>query len=130
MNFIDYESSYITPQKTLLKKLNAILDFLENSQLDNSPKLYKHTILFQGGHPLIWVDNNSADLYEFGNDLKNAILKSLSTTISISYYKVVGLAIAVGTPSSMTIYYANGTSISSVSYSDSQIVSHTVEKYV
>ena len=36
MKFSDYESSYITPQYTLLEKLNLILKFLENSQLEIS----------------------------------------------------------------------------------------------
>lgn len=35
MKFSDYESSHITPQMTLLKKLNEVLKFLRETNLDN-----------------------------------------------------------------------------------------------
>ena len=41
MKFLDYEASYITPQKTLLKKFNEILKFLEKSNVNS---LYIHKI--------------------------------------------------------------------------------------
>ena len=34
MNFTDYEASHITPQKTLLKKLNEILKYLRQFNLE------------------------------------------------------------------------------------------------
>ena len=42
INFEDYEASYITPQKTLLQKLNAILKYLET--YNPKAKLYRHVI--------------------------------------------------------------------------------------
>ena len=44
--FIDYESSYITPQLTLLKKFNKLLEYLRDEDEINGDKLYKHHISF------------------------------------------------------------------------------------
>lgn len=56
--FKDYEASYITPQKTLLKKLNAILKYLEKVDLNFETKLYKHKI------NLIHTNPSSSEIYE------------------------------------------------------------------
>ena len=47
MKFSDYEASHITPQMTLLKKINEILKFLRTADINQiTRKLYLHTITF------------------------------------------------------------------------------------
>lgn len=41
MNFKEYCSSYITPQMTLLQKFNALLKYIEDSQITNMIKAYR-----------------------------------------------------------------------------------------
>lgn len=96
-DFLDYEASYITPQKTLLKKLNKILEYLEEKGFT---KLYLHTISFNsqysGVQKMRWIDNNPevikyADLFSNTDILKNAIqFYYASSKVPAVSWKIVG----------------------------------------
>lgn len=45
MKFVDYESSHITPQMTLLKKFNEVLKYLREIEPHNI-RFYLHKIIF------------------------------------------------------------------------------------
>ena len=96
-DFLDYEASYITPQKTLLKKLNEVLKYLEEKGFT---KLYLHTISYNslnsGVQKIRWIDNNPqvikyADLFSNADILKNAIqFYYAATKVPALSWKIVG----------------------------------------
>lgn len=61
MNFVDYESSHITPQMTLLKKFNEVLKFLRQSKEYNS-QFYLHQIKFNNGSDVILYAISTSNL--------------------------------------------------------------------
>lgn len=66
-NFDDYNASEITPQYTLLKKFNKILDWLKGTKKDTQ-QMYKHHITFT------YVDASFA--FEFYDEHKERYTKA------------------------------------------------------
>ena len=135
MKFEDYEASYITPQKTLLKKLNEVLKYLRL----NDPEvrtLYKHTINF-GNDVLIWVDKYQEILsigIPFANRLKEAFFVNYKIINADTIYKALSYFYNYeGTETSVGIkfHYINssGTTTAKILYKK-DIVSQNTEVYL
>lgn len=80
MKFIDYEASHITPQGTLLKKVNEILKYLRG---DNYRPLFLHKISYSS-NPLgkiYLVNTNPQNLTNDLEGLVNEFAKALTFKI-------------------------------------------------
>lgn len=109
MKFVDYESSHITPQMTLLKKFNEILKFLKEKDCSYI-SFYLHTITIQDDKKIYLIDMDSSQIVEkvdlfnhFKNSLSCKIDNSISANNSFSQILRV-LYIAQGTPQLFVIY--------------------------
>lgn len=125
-DFIDYEASYITPQKTLLKKQNEILKYLRNT---NQLKLYKHLVSFTDDsnnvHYLEFIDNSSTKITEINSTGSARIANALSATYS-SYNKIMEFRYSPS-PLKFVMRYVYGSVLTTMNIV--RINTDTVEEY-
>lgn len=117
MNFLDYESSYITPQKTLLKKLNAILKYLEN--YNPKAKLYRH-VINDGTISFMVISSKKNAFIGSGSDfLSNLVNTFVPINFSSNVIPLTNMWYS-GNASAMPCYLADKTSktFNSTSYTD------------
>lgn len=87
MKFTDYEASYITPQKTLIKKLNEILKWLRGTE---KTFLYIHKIRFvtTPAQYFLLISSIKEDFKEYKttdlHDIENAVLISANLYLNQS----------------------------------------------
>lgn len=118
MNFKDYNASYITPQQTLLQKLNAIIKFLLEHKVTN---YYMHKLSYS----------------YLGNEIKLIIInnkKEKITRIALATFKLIllnslsvkddtGAYILLDTNNCISRVYVNNGECSSENISSSLITS-------
>lgn len=130
-DFLDYEASYITPQKTLLKKLNEVLKYLkEHTELvDNGSKIYKHNFTFANGYNLSFFDNDETNDYSLNSAFAVVLNTCIGATLNAqgknghiltAYYN--------STNNTFTIYRVNNTgTVEAIALAS--IVNRSVEEY-
>lgn len=87
--FTDYEASYITPQKTLLKKFNEVLKFLRTYG-NSGTKLYKHQITYENQQGNSYLINNCP------YSLEDRDFSKLDKTFTINDETFVNLEVYIG----------------------------------
>ena len=111
MKFVDYESSHITPQMTLLKKFNEVLKFLRDKK-ESYISFYLHTITLDNDEIIYLIDMDETEI-ETLEDLYNHYKNSISCKIDISsdanhlhcFSDIVKmLYVSSGTPQLFTCY--------------------------
>ena len=117
MKFTDYEASYITPQKTLLKKLDEILKFLRLLNPEIITKVYMHQLTDENGHTIEVFNNKGTSMiksYTTGYD----IYKDVFNPNYMFYARKGASFIYYGSPSQdyLTLYYISGTTMSYVEF--------------
>ncbi len=91
MKFVDYESSHITPQMTLLKKFNEVLKYLREIEPHNI-RFYLHTISYfhLGTNVLYAISTSNIDLSQPISD-GNKIPKVLFKVSPFDFYYGFGI---------------------------------------
>lgn len=85
--FSDYESSHITPQMTLLKKLNEILKYLREIDVESGTRIYKHKLQIENMDPII-IHSTISRPFESGIDVYNNLNHIIEDLKSGFCYKI------------------------------------------
>ena len=109
MKFVDYESSHITPQMTLLKKFNEVLKFLKEKDC-SWLGFYLHTITINSEKTIYLIDMDNSEITtkkEFYEHFKNSLSCKIDNSISAgsSYSQILRVLYSEqGTPQLFAIY--------------------------